>query len=193
MIIVDLDGTLVGCNSFTEFVKFLFRRYPRERWRLIAIVLKRKLRLITHHTAKERIVKIAESVTDDAAINDFVEGLLKHVRPLLRSRLQTGERVILATAAPALYAYPLASALGITEVCATERGKGENNGERKLRSVERLGVIFAPDTTVITDHYADLPLLRRNQSGINILINPNSATIMHLQMAGIPFITEKMG
>lgn len=193
MIIVDLDGTLVDCNSFTEFVKFMFRRYPRERWRLLAIVLKRKLRLISHHKAKEKIVEIAQGVMREDAVNDFVVFLLKRVRPLLRNRLQTGERVILATAAPSLYAYPLASALGITEVCATVPEKEENNGERKLRNVERLGVIFAPDTTVITDHYDDLPLLRRNHSGINILVNPDSSTLMHLQMAGIPFITEKMG
>lgn len=190
MLIVDLDGTLVDCNSFTEFVKFLFRRYPQLRWRLASVVLKRKLRLISHHDAKERVVALAEKCVDEKALADFSEQLLHHVRQSLRDRIEKADRVILATAAPALYAVPFASMLGISEVCATEPGRGENKGERKLRDVERRGARFNSETVVITDHYDDLPLLKRNSAGKNILINPSAATLMHANMAGIRFDVE---
>lgn len=190
-LIIDLDGTLVDCNSFTEFVRYLFITVPKVRGRIAYIVALRKLRLISHHEAKRRIVAVASKVLEKRDIDYFVNKMISRVRPSLLRSLEVSGRVILATAAPEIYALPLASALGIREVTATTNESPENRGTTKLRNVERLGVKFDEETVVITDHHDDLPLLRSNQKGRNILINPDSATQMHLKLAGINFTTEK--
>lgn len=190
-LIIDLDGTLVDCNSFTEFVKFLFMRLPMERWKIFAIVIKRKLRLITHHEAKRRIVRIAAKSLTDTDLKDFVQKLKSHIRPSMLRLVETSGRVILATAAPDIYVIPFAGSIGIEEFTATKENGSENRGMVKLRNVERLGVTFDSDTMVVTDHYDDLPLLKRNSMGRNILIRPGAATEMHLNMAGIVYTAEK--
>lgn len=190
-LIIDLDGTLVDCNTFTEFVRYLFMTVPKIRGRIAYVVALRKLRLISHHEAKRRIVTLASKALEKRDIDYFVNKMITRVRPSLFRSLEVSERVILATAAPEIYAIPLASALGIREITATSNDGPENRGTTKLRNVERLGVKFDEDTVVITDHHDDLPLLRRNERGRNILINPDSATQMHLKLAGINFITEK--
>ena len=86
------------------------------------------------------------------------------------SIVQTADRRVLATAAPSIYAVPLAEKLGIGECVATEPGCGENMGELKLRNVQKAGVVFSSDTVVITDHYDDLPLLRANADGRNYIV-----------------------
>lgn len=190
-LVIDLDGTLIDCNSFTEFVKHLFAQLPEARLKIFAIVALRKLRLITHLEAKRRIVAIAQKHLQKVDIDKFIEKLLTHIRPSLERRIQMADRVILATAAPEIYVIPFAQALGIEEVTATPTNGAENRGTVKLRNVEKAGVKFDRDTIVITDHYDDLPLLQRNAAGQNILINPSSTTLMHLKMAGISFTTEK--
>lgn len=170
VVIVDLDGTLVTCNSFTEFVKFMFRRHGRLRLRLGWTVILRKMRLISHHEAKERIVALCSATASEKDINDFTEYLTKKVNPRVMSIVQAADRRVLATAAPSIYAVPLAKKLDIGECVATEPGYGENMGELKLRNVQETGVVFSSDTVVITDHYDDLPLLRANADGRNYIV-----------------------
>lgn len=170
MLIIDLDGTLVTCNSFTEFVKFLFRRCPRLRMRLGWIVILRKCRLITHHEAKERIVRLAGGVMNDGLLDEFLCHLEMYVREELLEKVRSADRVVLATAAPAIYAHAFGDRIGIKEVCATETGGVENKGEEKVRSVERLGAVFDEKTVVITDSEDDRPLMDRNKKGVNLLV-----------------------
>ena len=189
-LVIDLDGTLIDCNSFTAFVKHLFAQLPEARLNIFSIVLLRKLRLITHLEAKRRIVSIAQKHLQKVDIDKFIDKLSTHLRPALQRRIDAADRVILATAAPEIYVIPLARRLGINEVTATQADGAESRGTVKLRNVEKAGVTFDRDTVVITDHYDDLPLLQRNTAGHNILINPSSTTLMHLKMAGISFTVE---
>lgn len=189
-LVIDLDGTLIDCNSFTEFVKHLFAQLPEARLKIFGIVALRKLRLITHLEAKRRIVAIAQKYLQKVDIDKFIDKLSTHLRPSLLQRIETADRVILATAAPEIYVIPLAQRLGIPDVAATRHNGAENRGQVKMRNVENAGVKFDLDTVVITDHYDDLPLLQRNSAGQNILVNPSSTTLMHLKMAGISFTVE---
>lgn len=189
-LVIDLDGTLIDCNSFTEFVKHLFAQLPEARLKLFGIVALRKLRLITHVAAKRRIVAMAHKYLQKVDIDKFIKKLSTHARPSLERRIQSADRVILATAAPEIYAIPFAEVLGIKEVAATPDNGAENRGSVKLRNVEKAVVKFDRDTVVITDHFDDLPLLKRNSAGQNILVNPSSTTLMHLKMAGIAFTIE---
>lgn len=189
-LVIDLDGTLIDCNSFTEFVKYIFLRLPNARLQIMGIILLRKMRFISHSEAKRRIVALTRKYFERLDLNSFIKKLSTHVRPSMIHHIKGAERVILATAAPEIYAVPFGHSLGISEVFATPDNGVENRGSIKARNVEKAGVRFNGDTTIITDHYDDLPLLKKNNSGQNILIAPSSTTLMHLKMAGIPFIVE---
>ncbi len=168
--VIDLDGTLVRCNSFTEFVKFLFRRLPSRRLAIIGIVFQRKLRQISHHQAKERIVAIAQSQLSDVDIDEFAESLTGYVNPEVMEMVSGAERKILATAAPEIYVRAFAAKMNIPEYTATRQGYEENKGTVKLESVKKMGVVFGEGTLVITDHSDDHPLMVANSGGINRLI-----------------------
>lgn len=168
--IVDLDGTLVSCNSFTKFVKFLFHKYPSLRLRLAAIVLRRKLRLISHHQAKEEIINQVLPVISAKELSEFVDSLIQYINNGVVDMTANFPRRILATAAPEIYVKIIAQRMGFSEYCATRPGLPENCGEEKLRNVLKLGVIFDGNTLVVTDSYDDAPLMKANPRGINRIV-----------------------
>jgi len=168
--VIDLDGTLVRCNSFTEFVKFLFRRIPSQRLEIIRIVFLRKLRVISHHEAKERIVAIAQSTLSDADIDEFAEFLTGYVNPEVMEMAAGAERKILATAAPEIYVRSFVVKMNIPEYTSTRKGHEENKGIVKLESIRKMGVTFGEGTLVITDHSDDTPLIEANSGGENCLV-----------------------
>ncbi len=187
MTVVDLDGTLVTCNSFTEFVKFLFRRFPCVRVSLIKIVALRKMRIISHHGAKERIVAIASNRLSAADIDDFVESLCKRINRKVRDIIGGSAGALLATAAPEMYVERFAAKVGISEFCATEQGKPENKERHKLDNILKSGVVFDENMVVVTDHSDDIPLLRANRNGVNYIVNPSRRTLKLLRQEGIRF------
>lgn len=189
-LIIDLDGTLIDCNSFTEFVKYLFLQLPEARLIIMWIILLRKMRFISHSEAKRRIVALTRKYFHKLDLNSFIHKLSVHIRPSILQHIKSGVRVILATAAPEIYAVPFGESIGISEVFATPDTGAENRGSIKVQNLEKAGVRFSEETTIFTDHYDDLPLLKRNSAGQNILIGPSSTTLMHLKMAGIPFMVE---
>ena len=179
--IVDLDGTLVRCNSFSRYVMRMVWHHP-----LIGVyVLVRKLRLISHARAKELIMSVH---VDDAEVTAFVDELVGYVRRELLTDEATDEVVVLASAAPARYVGELAHRLGIPYYVATQPGCAENKGDVKLRNVMRL--LEEHDLcirSVITDHMDDLPLLEANRNGRNILVAPSRRTLDALQASGLVF------
>lgn len=181
--IVDLDNTLVGCNSFTEFVKFLFAEFPRMRLRLLWIVGLRKLRLITHFAAKRRIVSFADKVLSESDIDRYLDRLLKRVNEDVEELSRQSGRRILITAAPSIYAERLGARLGFTSVLSSKPGFPEMRGEMKVRAAEQAGIPFDEETSVFTDHHDDLPLLLRNRLGKNYLVRPSAGTRMIVSAA----------
>lgn len=168
--IIDLDGTLLKCNSFTEFVKFIFRRFPSRRMHIARIVALRKFRIVSHHKAKEMIVNMISEKITPIQLSEFVDFLTARVNLHVMEVIRDIPRKIIATAAPAIYVKEFAQRMGINEFCATLPGQPENKGEEKLRNVRKLGVSFDETTMVITDHKDDTPLLEANGRGKNIII-----------------------
>lgn len=170
--IVDLDGTLMRCNTFTEFVKFLFRRFPRLRVPLAWIVGIRKLRLISHIAAKRRIVKLAEKKgkLTQRDIDDFIDTLLPRINAEVDAMSRQASTRLLVTAAPSIYAERLGLRLGFDRVFSTPPDGPEMRGERKVEALECAGIPFDADTLLFTDHRDDLPLLHRNRLGRSYLV-----------------------
>lgn len=164
-IILDLDGTLVNTNTFTLFTLSLMRNLPTA-LPVAAIALKRKLRMLSHAEAKQRILAVATSRTGRRFVGRFVERLVeRHLRDsvysLAMEERQKGSLVILATAAPALYAEDIARYTGLDGCIATPLGGPENMGAEKARRVEEwLHENGARLEAVLTDHSDDLPLMR---------------------------------
>lgn len=187
MTIVDLDGTLVDCNSFTEFVKFLFKRCPAARFPLIKIVVCRKLRIISHHAAKERIISLAADLLSTTDIKEFVEFLCSRINPKVKEIITGAEGVCLATAAPEIYVSAFASEVNIPRFNATRQGGEENKGKHKLDNLLNSGIIFEENTIVITVIEMICHCSRQIAGGVNYIVNPSRRSLDALRQEGIRF------
>lgn len=165
-VVCDLDGTLLSVNSFTKFTAWLGFRYPRLLVPLAWVVLRRKLRLISHAEAKREIVAMAAKCVDREKLGVWIRRLLElyintEVQEILRNRSEDGCCLLLATAAPELYAVALGREAGFDAVLATPAPGPENRREEKRDRIaqfmrERGGrpVLF------ISDHDDDMPTAR---------------------------------
>ncbi len=176
--VLDLDDTILSCNSFPLWAWRMLRgRVPRSgRSRQAAtsvavgrLLAQRKLGLLRHAALKRRLQAIWRRATaDDAGAHAaaFAEELERHVRPNMAGVLGLVRRgevdAVLATAAAGEYAHALGARLGFAAVLASDDGS-DNLGAEKCRRVlaflaqrgwsERPRVLF-------TDHVDDLPLMR---------------------------------
>jgi phosphoserine phosphatase len=176
--ILDLDGTVLGINSFPRWVLYLviaplpcMRRTRRLALagRVTALLVRRKLGLIDHDRFKWRLQRLWDAFPD-ADADGFAERMLRHVRPELRSALAAigaGQvDAVLATAAPADYAHRLGTIMGFRHVLATQAGRDAseagNDGDRKRIAVESLLARQGwreRERIVFTDHVDDMPLI----------------------------------
>lgn len=179
LLVVDLDGTLVLGNSFHDFLlvswklgstclrirmlgAFLIRTLSTradKRWRMKQAVLRAFDRM--EDSRRQRIV---DRVVIEQA-NMFSTPVL---REIARAN-ESGVPVMLATAAPALYAAPLAKSLNIPICLATESASLELLGEAKAIAVQEwlaaAGTTSAAvHLTLVTDHPDDVPLMRMSST-----------------------------
>lgn len=185
-IVVDLDGTLIQGNSMKLFCRWsVCQMLARGRIATAILMLwwisARLLRLTSHAHMKQAFLKICEGKFSDKDIYRFLEQNLNSIinGQVLDMAYKSRCIMVLATAAPALYAEPFGRSLGFDHVLATKYSKTdftENIGEKKLESVNRLlSKIGAEMVIVITDHADDAPLLRANR-GQNYLVKHNVVT-----------------
>jgi phosphoserine phosphatase len=183
VLIFDLDGTLLRCNSFPHWVLFLTigrlpglgpRRRMALSLRVIRLMLRRKIGWMHHDELQRRLQVAWQAATADggkARTDRFEATLVRQLRPNVRSCLDlVAERqldAVLATAAAADYAEALGRRLGFRHVLATRSGRlaGEpaNAGAAKRQKVadflcdigwcKRQRILF-------TDHIDDVPLIR---------------------------------
>lgn len=190
MIVVDLDGTLLTCNSFRLFASYLFRNALKKG--KVGTTLKfsfwtaaRKLNIINHRRLKWQLMKLADISMTENDYRLLAENLVKCINPSVVQFLR-GKEWILATAASYEYVLFLSRLIGCKSFIATKRPASglfkdyrENKGERKL---ETIGSTF-PDSeidTAITDHLDDLPLL--SAAHRRILVNPSKSTLNNVQI-----------
>lgn len=198
-IAVDLDGTLFSTNTFQDYLLFCGREAMLRFRFLLALqilvwVTLRKLRLVRHSRMKRALLNASASFMQRRGrLDNFVEQELLHVNHqaqlLMEQYRNRGNLLILVTAAPDLYARPIAETLHFDLCCATPLPSEvvigqwqEYVGENKVQALQRLLQVHKAELdVVITDHYDDIPLLRYNSSGQNFLIHPTEATLSALR------------
>ncbi|WP_194093925.1 HAD family hydrolase [Marivivens aquimaris] len=177
IVFCDLDGTLVLDNSFHQFLSVIWKNAGAwERFRFLLLLAPRILgQFGGGHEAMKRRTLSWFAAWPDARRRAVIDETLSRLErttsaPVLTglARLRDdGAQIILATAAPDLYAAPLAASLGAS-CLATRSSVGpdwhELLGTRKAEAAARL--IEADEdpagvrVVVLTDHSDDLPLLR---------------------------------
>lgn len=204
-LIIDLDGTLLQTNTFRDYLSFCGRCATHSfRWDLSLCigfwVLLRKLRLISHSTMKNHLLRrTAIFMQRKSRMDDFVEEELLCTNARVKAEVERyrnrGHLLVLATAAPALYAKAIAEDFRLDACLATPLPSEvvigdwhENVGEEKARNLQRfLQLHEAQIDAVIVDHADDLPLLRLNSEGRNLLVNPTPKSETLIQKAQIEY------
>ena len=177
VVFCDLDGTLVLDNSFHVFLAVLWSNASiSQRARLLVLLASRALgRIGGGHAGLKRRVLLWLTKQDQGWRARTVEELLRRLsktlsQPVLeevRNWRDRGARIVLATAAPDVYAKELASRMGFE--CLATPGVPNSNwtelvGQAKADACARwLRERYtdpAPWIVVLTDHADDLPLLR---------------------------------
>lgn len=186
-IVIDLDGTLVRTNTFSDYILYscceaLCAMRLDIVFSLLYYICVRKLRFISHAVMKYHILRCTSLFMQRYdRIARFVEKEIRCANDEVVTHLieykSQGYLSVLATAAPALYACALAERYGFEACVATPAAEiplsqwQENKQEEKLRRVsELLEKHNAILDVVITDHDDDLPLLSANKTGKNIII-----------------------
>lgn len=161
--VFDLDRTLTRRPTYSLFL--LRAAWEVGPWRLLLIPLllpaaiayavhllpRKRMKELMHRLLLGRNVGRAEvrELAEAFARDLIADGLYPEAIEQIRHEAAAGRRVIIATAAPAIYVRPLARQLGISDVVATSETwdedrltpaiSGENcHGPEKRRKLERL-------------------------------------------------------
>ena len=197
-VIFDLDGTLARRDTYLPFIFYCLKEFglkKRPAFCLPLHVLLYCCRIVTKARLKEALLECVLTGVSLDRLKPIVEkyvarliesGLNQSLVKILQDHLNSGDRVIVATASLDLYVLALCRRLGVENVVCTraqvERGvvTGQIVGEncRGVEKVRRLEECLSPDdwqqSVFYTDHHADLPLLRRVSRGF--LVSPSLLT-----------------
>jgi phosphoserine phosphatase len=153
---VDLDGTLIVCDTLVESVRNVARRRP---WLLVLLPF---FLLGGRAAFKRRLAGIAE--IDPSGLpyrGDVVD--------YLRAEKQGGRALVLATAAFRSVAEPVAAYLGLFDDIIATDGDENLKGAAKLDAIRRHA--GSEEFVYMGDSMADLPILRGARAGI--LVHPS--------------------
>ncbi len=192
---IDLDGTLLCTNTFRDYLSYCGSAALHHFRFDICLsilwwVMLRKLRFVSHSRMKEALLdRTAAFMTQQGHLDNFIEEemtfLNPHVQQLMEPYRNRGHLLVLATAAPAFYAHPIAEILRLDLCCGTplpsEVVIGEWKecvGQHKVDALQRLLQVHKAELdVVITDHSDDLPLLNSNTTGRNIVVGADSRSL----------------
>lgn len=195
---IDLDGTLLQSNTFRDYLSFCggaaLRRGRLDLCMAIAWwVTLRKLRLVSHSRMKNALLRrTAPFMQRRDRLDCFVEAELTKVDTEVQRLMETyrnrGYLLVMATAAPSLYAVTLAEMLHLDACVSTPLPQevvlgqwhecvGQHKVERLLRL---LRTHQAQLDVVITDHHDDLALLQQPEVSRRIVVNPSPLTLRRL-------------
>lgn len=155
----DLDGTVVGINTFPAFVRFLVRHLRTTRQvgplvRLLVTGALRRAHLVGHKRLKRVVCVVGQRVPEEDLRRWAGSVLSEHGHAeVIRLIGEWPGRAVLTTAAPELYAVHVAALLGIPEVHGTvlRDGRLVNNESHakcvRLRAAghERVAVFLTDD------------------------------------------------
>ena len=196
-VIVDFDNTLININSTLHLLKFLLKKTSRRKdlssvLSLFNIILKRKLKIISHSKLKFMALEMATVSLSESDWEEFAKSLLNNVNhdvvKILNGMNEEGYDIILATgAAEIIFPHflkmfnPFPVKLLSTKLTPCYSNFKENRGEEKLRNVKAyLQQTKSSCHSVISDHSEDLPLFKIS-SGNNYLINPSKNSLLKIK------------
>lgn len=198
--VVDLDGTLLTCNSMKQLMRWL----PSELWRKRRILSAaealwwiglRATKAISHRRMKWHLGKIARRALSKDDWQRFASTTLlpmldPKVADHIKNMRQKGALVCIASAAMEDYVEPIRSQLGYEHQLSTPHSGRfadytEIRGYRKLETILKLST----DNSLVvceflTDHADDLPTAMAYPD-ITLLVNPQPSSLLRFTEAGI--------
>ena len=183
--VVDLDGTLVRCNTLERYIVIGLRHNLKHlrlfvAARIALLIALRKLRLISHHAMKFSCLSLlsGERSFHGKFANDVLASVNNSVIDLINQKSREGQMILLATAAPDFYVPLLWHGDYVATQTKNNPDQTECRGEEKLsRVIEFASAHNLFIDTVISDHHDDAPLFRYNTDGSNVLVNPTDKTL----------------
>jgi phosphoserine phosphatase len=172
-LVVDLDGTVVRCNTFPRYVRFQLAEGLRRGEvglvaRLAAAVLLRRLRVVGHRAFKAEVVRLSGHL-DGGSCREWAQGLLRaHGNPEVLRRVAAWEGPkVLASAAPEACARAFAELLSLDGCVGSVLSDGSLVDNRGVTKVDRLAASGYHHITVAIsdDPLADGPLLAAAREG----------------------------
>lgn len=191
--IFDLDGTFVRGNTFHLFLLYMvFSRHHNLnffiRIKIVFFALLRLFRVISHSVLKKNLLVLVFGRIDNNGLCYFVDEVISPrvscvcLREICSAR-NKNMRIVLATAAPELYAKYIAKKFGFDNLVATLTPCYNGSFVECIRQhkADRVGVEIGHSQVclVYSDHHDDEPLYRISEHGF--LVNPSSRTIDRLQ------------
>ena len=181
---LDLDGTLVRCNSFPLWVKHVFISLIKDievykAMLILAYYSMRLTRLVNHAAFKRRLISLDIPNSYNYSFSKLLIGRYVN-RPLLNHLASSQPaKVYITTAAPHCYAQYIPEFLDfpVQAVIATQWINGEffeNFGDKKVVSFKRLNE--GRCDLFCTDHYEDLPMMMWSKEVI--LVSPKEGTCL---------------
>lgn len=197
-VVVDLDGTLIECDTFRQYsIDILRHLAARREWRVLmtlgTIILRLVFGSISRREFKRLMLITTEPYADEDFLTEFSFKMYRRRNPkvmdVIRYYQDRDYLVAVATSAPDNYAKRVASLLHIEHCIATPATVTGSwvdlEGDDKAAAVNAF--LAARDgelATVLTDACDDLPLLILNR-GRNILVSPDQKTLERLERARI--------
>ena len=168
MNVFDFDGTIYSGDSSKDFVFYCFKKYPKTRRRIPAILwygLGFALKLVKKKTFKQKLFSIVTKIDDlEGAVSDFWETHDKKIHNWYMEMKQPTDVII--SASPEFLLEPICKKLGAECMMATRVDPktgmfhGENciGEEKVVRFYEKY-----PDGVIdefYSDRYVDTPVAR---------------------------------
>lgn len=195
---VDLDGTLLTCNSMREFMKMLPGKLCSKKefaaaFKVMFWIGMRSLHLISHRRMKWNLIKIARRSLNPADWEEFSNQLLKmlnkEVEAFILDKKDRGGIICIASAAPEEYTKVLGKILGFDGWIATPFSSyneyRETRGDIKLKEIrEVLENKGCKLDNFLTDHPDDLPTVEAFPAE-SIIVNPSAEAERIFRSKGI--------
>lgn len=198
VLVVDLDNTLISTNSFTLWIRFLFRKSILTlRFRVLlklfaALILRKIVRVTDHATFKSRVDKLE---IPKEWVYEFIGLLQSYSYSNVVNTIAEYQpsMLILATAAPSIYASKLIEFCGLKFdeiLCSRWRTDGfhDNQRERKrdyLFSYLENKLMTDYGIVLFTDHADDLPIAKIATK--NYLCNPTESSLALFNRSGVAY------
>ncbi len=164
---VDLDGTLIATDLFSESGLACLKRKP---W--LSILL--PVWLLRGHAYTKH--KLAEQAEIDPAALPYYEDVVQ----FLREEIAAGREILLVTAADEKFAHDVARHLGVFSAVLASDGKTNVKGRQKLSAIRaHLG---SQEFDYIGDSPADLPVLDAATEAS--LVRPSAHLLLRARRTG---------